>query len=232
MHICAKFRGRFSIKTNDMNFSGLLKYFIPKEKKFYAMFNQAAENTIEASAALEKLINSPILEDRRAIGLTIKAIEKKGDEFTNQIFDVLNRSFITPFDREDINELTSKIDDVVDLIYGLSGKIELYRCTNFSSFMKEMVAIIHLGCLQIKVAVGGLEDSKNSHKVLKACKELNKLETRVDEFYHMAISSLFENEKDPIELIKQKEILLNIEKIANKMEDVSDVVKTILVKYA
>jgi len=215
-----------------MNFSGLLKYFIPKEKKFYAMFNQAAENTIEASLAFEKLINSPELEDRRALGLTIKAIEKKGDEFTNQIFDVLNQSFITPFDREDINELTSTIDDVVDLIYSASGKIEIYRCTVFSSFMKDMVALIAQGCQLIKVAVSGLEDTKNSHKVLKACKELNRLESRIDEYYHMAISSLFENEKDPIELIKQKEILLNIEKIANKMEDVSDVVKTILVKYA
>ncbi len=215
-----------------MNFSGLLKYFVPKEKKFYAMFNHAAENTIEASAALVKLFNSSELEDRRALGLTIKAIEKKGDEFTNRIFDVLNQSFITPFDREDINELTSTIDDVVDLIYSLSGKVEVYRCTVFSTFMKEMVGLIHQGCLQIKVAVGGLEDTKNSHKVLKACKEMNKLESRIDEYYHMAISSLFENEKDPIELIKQKEIIQNIEKIANKIEDVSDVVKTILVKYA
>lgn len=215
-----------------MNFSGLLKYFVPKEKKFYAMFNQAAENTIEASAALVKLFNSPSLEERRALGLTIKGIEKKGDEFTNRIFDVLNQSFITPFDREDINELTSTIDDVVDLIYGVSGKVEVYRCSVFSPFMKDMVAQVHEGCLQIKVAVSGLEDTKNSQKVLKACKEINKLETRVDEYYHMAISSLFENEKDPIELIKQKEIIQNIEKIANKIEDVSDVVKTILVKYA
>ena len=69
------------------------------------MFNQAAENTIEASAALVKLFNSPSLEERRALGLTIKGIEKKGDEFTNRIFDVLNLSFITPFDREDINEI-------------------------------------------------------------------------------------------------------------------------------
>jgi len=89
---------------------------------------------------------------------------------------------------------------------------------------------VHL--FQNKVAVGGLHDFRNYQQVMKACKELNKLESRVDEFYRMAISSLFENEKDPIELIKQKEILQNIEKIANKIEDVSDVVKTILVKYA
>lgn len=215
-----------------MNLSALLKYFVPKEKKFYAMFNQAAENTIEASTALGKLFNSSSADERKAIALTIKAIEKKGDEFTNRIYDVLNVSFITPFDREDINELNSTIDDVVDLIYSLSGKVDLYRCTNFSSYMLDMVGIIHQGCLQIKIAVGGLEDFKHSQKVLKACKEMNKLESRVDEYYHMAISSLFDNEKDPIELIKQKEILQNIEKIANKIEDVSDVVKTILVKYA
>jgi len=98
--------------------------------------------------------------------------------------------------------------------------------------MKQMVSEIHKGCLQIKIAVGGLDDIKHSQKVLKACKEIGKMESRVDEYYQMAISSLFENEKDPFELIKQKEILLNFEKIANKMEDVSDVVKTILVKYA
>lgn len=215
-----------------MDISGLLKYFIPKEKKFYAMFNQAAENTIEASAALEKLINAETMDERRAIGLSVKAIEKKGDEFTNQIFDILNKSFITPFDREDIHELTSTIDDVVDLIYGASSKIDIYRCQNISTYMKQMVGEIHKGCQQIKIAVGGLDDIKHSQKVLKACKEIGKMESRVDEYYSMAISSLFENEKDPIELIKQKEILLNFEKIANKMEDVSDVVKTILVKYA
>ncbi|MGE0020164.1 MAG: DUF47 domain-containing protein [Draconibacterium sp.] len=215
-----------------MDISGLLKYFTPKEKKFYAMFNQAAENTIEASAALEKLINAPTLEERLTVGLTIKAIEKKGDEFTNKIFDELNRSFITPFDREDIHELTSTIDDVVDLIYGTSGKIEIYRCNNFSSFMKEMATQISQGSQLIKVAVGGLDDTKKADKVLKTCKEIHKMESRVDELYHKAISGLFENEKDPIELIKQKEILLNFEKIANKIEDVADVVKTILVKYA
>ena len=215
-----------------MDISGLLKYFIPKEKKFYAMFNQAAENTIEASAALEKLINAETMDERRAIVLSVKAIEKKGDEFTNQIFDILNKSFITPFDREDIHELTSTIDDVVDLIYGASSKIDIYRCQNISTYMKQMVGEINKGCYQIKTAVGGLDDIKHSQKVLKACKEIGKMESRVDEYYQMAISSLFENEKDSIELIKQKEILLNFEKIANKMEDVSDVVKTILVKYA
>jgi len=196
------------------------------------MFNHAAANIIEASVEFNKLINAPTEDERAAIGITIKAIEKKGDDFTYGIFDELHKTFITPFDREDIHMLTATLDDVVDLIYGAAGKIEYYHCTNISTYMKEMVALIHQGCLQIQIAVKGLESMKKDDHIKKACRELNKIESRVDDFYHKALSSLFENEKDPIELIKQKEILQNIEKIANKIEDISDIVKTILVKYA
>ncbi|MEZ5105094.1 MAG: DUF47 family protein [Draconibacterium sp.] len=215
-----------------MNLSYLLKYFTPKEKKFYGMFNQAAIHCIEVSDELNKLFNSGSVDEQKAIRLKIKAIEKKADDVATEVFDALNHTFITPFDREDIHELAMTLDDVVDLIYSLSGKVEFYHLNSFSIYMKNMVAEIHKGCEQIQTAVNGLENFKNTDKTLKACKELNKLETRVDEFFHLGISSLFENEKDAIELIKQKDILTNIEKIANKIEDVSDVVKTILVKYA
>jgi uncharacterized protein len=215
-----------------MNLSNLLKYFIPKEKKFYAMFNQAAICCIEASVELNNLFNSTTSDELKATRLKIKAIEKKGDEVATQVFNALNNTFITPFDREDIHELANTLDDVIDLMYSVSGKVEFYRLTTFSTNMKEMVAEIQKGCVQIQTAVNGLENFKSTDKTLRACKDLNKLETRVDEFFHLGLSSLFDNEKDAIELIKQKDILLNIEKIANKIEDVSDVVKTILVKYA
>jgi uncharacterized protein len=215
-----------------MNFSQILKYFIPKEKKFYGMFNQAARNSVEASAELIKLFRSPTLEERSAVRVKIRQIEKQGDEITSHLFDELNRTFITPFDREDIHELTSKIDDVVDLIYSLSGKIEFYKFANFNQNMFDMVDLIYEGSNHMQDAISGLENSKNAAKSLKSCKELRKIESKLDESYHKAISNLFDNEKDAIELIKQKEILQNIEKISNKMEDVSDVVKTIIVKYA
>lgn len=215
-----------------MNLSNLLKYFVPKEKKFYTMFNDAAVNCIETAEELKNLFNSTTIEEQKTIRLKIKTLEKKGDEITNRIFDALNHTFITPFDREDINELTNTIDDVVDLIHSIAGKVEFYKLASFSKYMQEMVNEIQKGCYQIQIAVNGLENFKSMDKTLKACKELNKLESRVDEFFHMAISGLFENETNAIELIKQKDILQNIEKIANKIEDVSDVVKTILVKYA
>ncbi len=220
------------LKVQSMNISNLLKYFIPKEKKFYSMFNQAALHCIEASVELNNLFNSPSVDEQKSIRLRIKSIEKRGDEVATEVFDSLNHTFITPFDREDIHELAMNLDDVVDLIYSLSGKVEFYHLTVFNPYMKNMVSEIQKGCELIRTAVTGLENFTSTDKTLKACKDLNKLETRVDEFFHQGISSLFENEKDAIELIKQKDILTNIEKIANKIEDVSDVVKTILVKYA
>ncbi|HNX79574.1 MAG TPA: DUF47 family protein [Prolixibacteraceae bacterium] len=215
-----------------MNLSGLLKYFVPKEKKFYGMFNRAAENSVEAASELVALFKTNTLEESSPMRLRIRQLEKQGDDITNKLFDELNRTFITPFDREDIHELTSKVDDVVDLIYSLAGKVEYYKFNRFSTNMQEMADQIYKGSLHMQNAINGLESSKNAAKSLKACKELRRMESQVDEFYHKAISDLFENEKDAIELIKQKEILLNIEKISNRMEDVSDVVKTIIVKYA
>lgn len=215
-----------------MDFSQLLKYFIPKEKKFYGMFNEAADNSVRAAEILNELFASSSIEEHIVIRQRIRQIEKQGDEITNHLFDELNKTFITPFDREDINELTIKIDDVVDLIYSLSGKVEFYKVTDFSDHIVEMGKLIHQGSLHMKDAVNGLENNRTAQKTLRSCKELRKIESKVDECYHMAISNLFDNEKDAIMLIKHKEILQNIEKIANRMEDVSDVVKTIIVKYA
>jgi predicted phosphate transport protein (TIGR00153 family) len=215
-----------------MKLSQVVKYFVPKEKKFYGMFNQAAENSVQAARALNRLLKSASPEESREIRQSIKQIEKQGDDITNHLFDELNRNFITPFDREDIHALTAQVDDVVDLIYSLSWKVEFYRFNNFSTYMSEMGELLYQGSLHMQNAISGLENMKNASKTLKACKELRKIESKVDEYYHKAIGNLFDTEKDAIELIKQKELLMNIEKISNKMEDVSDVVKTIIVKYA
>ncbi len=215
-----------------MKLSQVVKYFVPKEKKFYGMFNQAAENSVQAAKALNRLLKSASTEESKEIRQTIKQIEKQGDDITNHLFDELNRNFITPFDREDMHALTAQVDDVVDLIYSLSWKVEFYRFNNFSTYMSEMGELLYQGSLHMQNAISGLENMKNAAKTLKACKELRKIESKIDEYYHKAIGNLFDNEKDAIELIKQKELLMNIEKISNKMEDVSDVVKTIIVKYA
>lgn len=215
-----------------MDISSILKFFVPKERKFYGMFNNVAETVVDASSEFIKLINAPTFEERKSHGLVIKSIEKKCDDLTNNIFEELHKTFITPFDREDITTLTASLDDIVDLIYSAAGKFEYYHCENISSSMKEMVDQINKGTLQIQIAVEGLEKMNKNPKVMNACKQINKVESRVDVLYHEGLSDLFETETNPIELIKQKEILQNLEKIANKIEDISDIVKTINIKYA
>ncbi|MFT3739742.1 MAG: DUF47 family protein [Breznakibacter sp.] len=215
-----------------MKFSHLLQYFSPKEKKYYKLFNEAAANIVDASEELVKMVNNNDPEERKAIRLKIKNLERKGDTFTNQVFDELHHTFITPFDREDIHQLASTMDDVLDFMNSCSEKIVVYRCNTFSTNMREMVNWINKGCVELQNAINGLEGHQKPEAIMKACMEINTIERRGDEFYDLAISQLFENEKDAIELIRQKEILQTIEKAQNKIEDVSDVIKTILVKYA
>jgi uncharacterized protein len=210
----------------------ILKYFVPKERKFYGMFIQVADNLVLASEEFKMMALATTAEERKSISTTIKSIETKGDKLTNDILKELHQTFITPFDREDIALLTSSLDDVLDLINGVAGRVDYYHFSNISNHMKDMVDRIHAGCKQIQIAINGLEKIGKNDSTMKACKELSRIESQVDVIYHEGISDLFENEKDPIELIKQKEILQVIEKIANKSKDVAKVIKTIQIKYA
>ena len=216
-----------------MKFSSLLQYFSLKEKIFYAEFNLVASNIIEGSDELMKMMNCDSAEERKVIRTQIKAIEKKGDKYTNEIFDDLNITFITPFDREDIHQLTSNLDDVLDLMNACSEKVVIYRCNIISDNMRKMVVLINQGCIELQKAVTGLEGGLNKPEAItKACEEMKVIENKGDELYHQSISQLFENETDAVELVRQKEILQTLEKAINKIEDVSDVIKTILIKYA
>ncbi|MFA6402001.1 MAG: DUF47 family protein [Salinivirgaceae bacterium] len=214
-----------------MKFSNLLQYFSPKEKKFYAIFNSAAANIVLASEELVNLVHHDDIEERKAIRLKIKKLESQGDVHTRQVFSELNNTFITPFDREDIHELASTLDDVIDLMNGCSEKIIFYNCTTFSTNLREMAKNINKGCIELQNAVVGLEGLKKPEVIMNACDAIDSIESHGDELYHQSISLLFANEKDAIELIRQKEILRMIEKASNKIEDVSDVIRTILIKY-
>lgn len=215
-----------------MKLSNILQYFSPKEKKFYAMFNDMASNVVVASEELVKMVHAESEEEQQAYRLVIKNLERKGDIYTNDVFFELHRTFITPFDREDIHALASNMDDVLDYINSVAEKIVMYRCDVFSTTMREMVRWVNKGCVELEKAVSGLEGYQKPASIMNACEEIHRIETKGDEFYNLAISQLFDKERDAISLIKQKEILQTIEKSQNKIEDVSDVIKTILVKYA
>jgi len=142
------------------------------------------------------LLNAEDEEKRSKYIKRIKDIEHHGDEITQQIYDQLNRSFITPFDREDIHELATNIDDVVDSIKGVSRRINLYKPKEVSLIFGDIAEVLHQAGVEVEISVNGLSHPGSKKEIiLEACRNLNKLEKKADDYYHSGIRALFEEEK-------------------------------------
>ena len=215
-----------------MGLNTFFQKLLPRDKKFFPMFESMADLILESAGLLGKLFDEPDFEKQAQIAMKIKDLENKGDEITHKIFDELDKTFITPFDREDIHQLTSTLDDVLDFINGVSQRVRLYRPSKFPPQFRELAVILMHGGEEIKKAVSELKNLKKPDKIMAACIRINELENLGDDLYHMVISDLFRNEKDAIELIKVKEVLQTIERACDRVEDVADVLKTIIIKVA
>lgn len=215
------------------NIDKFLKFFVPKDHSFFPLFENDAHNLIEASEQLKLLMSTEGLENQEKIIKQIKEYELIGDEITDKTYEQLNKSFITPFDREDIHELASNIDDVLDSMNGIGRRIKLYKPKKLIPVYKEIAEVICQAAQEIHICVNNLKDAgNNKEKIMKACDNLKDLEHKADELYYIGISDLFENEKDVSELIKNKEILEILERCVDETEDVSDTIKAILIKMA
>lgn len=215
-----------------MKISRFFEALVPKEKKFFPLFEADAENLMSAALLLNKLLITDDAELREKYIQQIKDHEKRGDEITHEIFDELNKTFITPFDREDIYNLNSSLDDVLDYINGVALKIKMYKPKVLRKEFIDLSELILFSSRELKEALIGLRDLKHPEKIKNHCIRINEIENQADDIYHTTISELFEKEKDAIELIKQYEILQNLEKATDMAEDVSDVIKTIIIKIA
>jgi predicted phosphate transport protein (TIGR00153 family) len=159
----------------------------------------------------------------------IKAIEHNGDEITHQIFRKLNQTFITPFDREDMHELCGTMDDVIDLIDAAASRFVLYRVDRVRSGTLELAKVLAAATKELSVAVHAME---NPDKALKHVIEINRLENESDRMCRTLIAQLFEEERDPVQIIKWKEIFEVIETAVDKCEDVSNVIESVILKNA
>lgn len=208
------------------------KLLLPKEEKFFPMFEDMAELISKAAHLLARVIDHAEPAAQEEAFREIKLLETKADDIVHQVFDSLDSTFITPFDREDIQRLTSKMDDVLDNINATSQQIKLYKPKKLLPQFRELNLVVVRGCEQIRIAVMELKNLKNPGKINDACVKINELENIADDIYHQLISELFDTETDPIELIKNKEILESLESTTDRIEDVSDILKTIIIKSA
>jgi uncharacterized protein len=216
-----------------MNIDSFLKFFVPKDHSFFPLFEKDAQNLVRAAELLKELFNTTDMEEHERIFKEIKDVEHIGDEITTKTYEQLNKSFITPFDREDIHELTANIDDVVDSINGIARRICLYRPKKMMPIYKEMAEMVYDGAKEIETAIHCLKDPvSNKEKVTRACGIVTAIEHKADELYFKGVSELFDKEEDPKELIKNNKILEILERCVDEEEDVTDTLKTILIKMA
>ena len=206
-----------------------LSWLIPQEKKFFDMLIDQSANVKEGVVYLNTMMADFSNLEEKAINL--KKIENKGDHMVHHIHDELNKTFITPIDREDIVELTASLDDILDHADNVADNIILFKITEPTKAMIDLVRNLNMAMDEVDSAIHNLKDMKKPKDTKHCCREINRLEHETDTVYRRAIADLFENE-DAKEIIKLKELYTNIELAVNRCEDVADVLNGILIKYA
>lgn len=201
---------------------------IPKEEKFFEMFQEMGATLITGAEKLKEMLDQS--EISKAFQMEIKEIEHVGDTHTHAIIHKLNKTFITPFDREDIYALASALDDILDLIDASAQRFVMYRIEKATVEARELAFIIVRCCHTIDSALKHL--GKRHDDICEQCVELNALENEADKVCREAISRLFVEEKDPIQLIKWKEIYEILERTTDKCEDAANILESVVVKNA
>lgn len=215
-----------------MGISAFFRLFQPKDKVFYTLFEQVADNLAAMSKDMVEGMKSQetITE---AFYRKMEDYEHANDRITHNIFIELGKNFITPFDREDIHALADQLDDVIDAVNRSAQKVDLYSPKQLPAHTAQLAGIVRQGADQVLHAVNELSSMrKNEQKIRACCKEIKRLEELADEIYENGIIRLFEGESNAVELLKVKEIIQELEKSVNKINSVRKVLKTIIVKYA
>ncbi len=202
--------------------------FIPREEKFYDLFEELADKIEEGSNLfLDMLLNYDSFEQRLS---KLKEIEHEADIITHRTYEKMHTTFLTPIDREDIYALVNKMDSILDMTEASAIRMSLYKIKAPKEELIQQAKLHNEATAKVKQVVRGLRDMKNAKMILDACIEINTLENAGDQILRSTMANLFEREKDPFELIKWKEIFERFEEAMDVCEDVSNIVEGIVLK--
>lgn len=204
--------------------------FLPKEANFFVLFSKQAEYATNAAALFLEINSRGIYDDE--VVRKMREIEHQADDITHEIIHRLNKTFITPFDREDIFTLTKELDSVIDMIYTITNRMKVYKIQEVSPDLVEFSKVIESSVQALAIAIEGLKDTKRPQAAFDACIEVNRLENIGDNMRDAVLTKLFETVQDPVYLIKWKEIYMFAENVLDICEDVAHVVESIIVKQA
>jgi len=212
--------------------NSFLQIFMPKNRVFFELFEKVSDNGATMGTILKEVVAEPDFDKRASLISQIEDLEHANDELTHSIFTELGRNFITPFDREDIHYLASSLDDIADYIYAAAKKINFYRVNPNDMGMQKLAELIEQGAHQIRLAVRELRNMKNMRNITEALVKINSIENQADDIFDMSIERLFATEPDAKEVIKKREIYQVMEIVTDKCEDASNVIESIIIKYA
>lgn len=204
--------------------------FIPREEKFFDLFIDSAHNMVKTAQSLKDL-----LDNWENVGVKVAEItelEHEGDSITHQIAALLHRSFVTPFDREDIALLAHTMDDITDFIHAAADAISIYKIKKPTKRARELADIILQAAIEVEKAVPLLRHRSDLKKIMKHCVELNRLENRADKIYRSALGELFDDGEDTAYIIKWREIYEHMESATDRCEDVANVLEGVALKHA
>ena len=204
--------------------------FLPRDERFFDLFETSVKKVAEGAQQLEAL-----LRDFRNVSLKAKAIkdvEHEGDQVTHDTIEMLNRTFVTPLDREDIHNLITSLDDDLDYFEACAERLSLFKITATTEEAILLAGVLVKAVRELEVAVNKLRRLQGVDTVMKNCREINRLENEGDYICRAAVAKLFEPGSDPLEVIKWKEIYETMENAVDKCEDVANVIEGIALKNA
>ena len=204
--------------------------FIPREESFFGLFEQSAQNMVKAAQGLKNLVDTGDDIERRVGEIT--ELEHQGDTITHQIVAQVNRTFVTPFDREDIALLAHTLDDVTDFIHAAADAMLIYKVECSTPRAKELADIIVQAAAEVERAMPHLRHPAELKRVLECCVELNRLENAADRVFRSAMGELFDDSTDFAHIVKWREIYEHMESATDRCEDVANVLEGVALKHA
>lgn len=214
-----------------MKLDRIIKKLLPKDDHFYALLEESAQNLVKAGEELRKLPLCKTQQQRIHIAKKIKDIEHDGDSVTHRIFSELNSTFVTPLDREDIHELASALDDVLDHMDGCAHRSMMYKINRMPKAIPQLIDVLLLSIQELKNGVHLLRNLSKVELLQETFKKVNEYENQADELFDQAVADLFNKEKNAVQIIKLKEILVGLETATDKCEDAANVLEGILIKH-
>jgi uncharacterized protein Yka (UPF0111/DUF47 family) len=208
----------------------MLRRLLPREEDFFGLFERHAALTVEGAKEMQRLVQGG--QDIRALAIRIKEIEHQTDVITHSCVERLHTTFITPFDRDDIHRLITRMDDVMDYIESAASAVMLYELTEMTTPARRLADVLVRSTEAVAVAVAGLRTVKQSKSILEACIEVNRLENEGDEILRGALADLFRGATDPLLVLKWKEVYEALENATDRCEDVANVIEGVVLEHA